>query len=149
MSIEALEGVIDTKINELKAGLLAELHKSIDEYVATKKVEIDNYFNEKKNEAEQAESIKVIQQHVNELKAANIKLVQSVDDLSQYVRRPNLRIFGVPVYKDETCDDLRNMVGKMINDNNIDIPTQVRSIEHTGSVKGLSVKMTRTSKSNL
>ena len=45
------------------------------------------------------ESIKEIQKHVSQLRADNNFLKNRVEDLQQYIRRQNIRIFGVPVKK--------------------------------------------------
>ena len=45
--------------------------------------------------------VQTLKQHVQTLKEENIMLTKRVDVLLQYVRRPNLRIFGAPVVANE------------------------------------------------
>ena len=49
-------------------------------------------------------------------------LKKSVENLQQYVRRPNIRIFGVPVLPNESSEEVNKFVLGMITNNNIDIP---------------------------
>ena len=49
-------------------------------------------------------------------------LTKRVDDLQQYVRRPNLRIFGVPVTANESSDDVKRLVEHIMEVNDLEIP---------------------------
>ena len=124
--MEAMENVIDQKLKELKVSLLNEFKAVLDEYFEGKKEEFKSFIESKKVELqvpkELSESVRVIQQHVNTLKAENIMLKKSVENLQQYVRRPNIRIFGVPVLPNESSEEVNKFVLGMITNNNIDIP---------------------------
>ena len=78
-----------------------------------KKEEFKSFIESKKVELqvpkELSESVRVIQQHVNTLKAENIMLKKSVENLQQYVRRPNIRIFGVPVLPNESSEEVKSL----------------------------------------
>ena len=126
LNMEAMENVIDQKLKELKVSLLTEFKAVLDEYFEGKKEEFKSFIEWKNVELqvpkELSESVRVIQQHVNTLKAENIMLKKSVENLQQYVRRPNIRIFGVPVFPNESSEEVNKFVLGMITNNNIDIP---------------------------
>ena len=106
-----------------KVSLLTEFKAVLDEYFEEKKEEFKSFIESKKVELqvskELSESVRVIQQHVNTLKAENIMLKKSVENLQQYVRRPNIRIFVLP---NESSEEVNKFVLGMITNNNIDIP---------------------------
>ena len=63
----------------------------------------------------------------------------NVDDLQQYVRRQNLRIFGVPVKKKETNTDIENMVKETITDHGISEYSLHRA-HRIGKIKKLAIE---------
>ena len=63
--------------------------------------------------------MKEIQNHVLSLKAENIKLKSRLEDLEQYTRRPNVRIYGVPLKNDESVKDVETIVKTLVTDNGI------------------------------
>ena len=127
-NMEAMTLLIDTKFNELRESLLTQFKSSIDKFVEDKKEELISFITAKKNEiepeliSEYSTSIKSIQQHVLSLKAENIVLTKRIEDLQQYVRRPNLRIFGVPLGNKETSEDVVKIVENTIESNDLNIP---------------------------
>ena len=76
--MEAMENVIDQKLKELKVSLLTELKAVLDEYFEGEK-EFKSFIESKKVELqvpkELSESVRVIQQHVDTLKAEKIMLI--------------------------------------------------------------------------
>ena len=122
--MEALTNLIDTKLTELRQTLLQEFKAALDAHVEEKKVELTAFVNQKRVEDlpssnELEKSVKEIQKHVSQLRADNIMLKNRVDDLQQYVRRQNIRIFGVPVKNQETSKDVEKLVKKLITETGI------------------------------
>ena len=110
-----ISAIIDKKFEEFKTSLLVDLKTEIDKVLQSGKDELSAILECKKNELnkiyEQHEinvSIAEIKKHVHDLKENNNRLREQnrvlkseLDDLQQYVGRPNLRIYGVPVSDDE------------------------------------------------
>lgn len=122
--MEAFTNLIDTKLTELRQTLLQEFKAALDAHVEEKKVELTAFVNQKRVEDlpssnELEKSVKEIQKHVSQLRADNIMLKNRVDDLQQYVRRQNIRIFGVPVKNQETSKDVEKLVKKLITETGI------------------------------
>ena len=122
--MEAFTELIDTKLSKLRESLLREFKSALDTYVEEKKEELKVFVVAEREKnldipSELSESIKEIQKHIISLKADNIILKNRVDDLQQYIRRQNVRIFGVPVNKRETKDEIENLVKEMITDHGI------------------------------
>ena len=110
-STDSFAQLIDEKLKELKTTILQEYKNTIDAYFEERKNEFAAFVaaNEShKIPNELLESVRAVKNHVTQLKAENMMLQMKVDDLQQYVRRPNLRIFGVPVPVKETADDVKN-----------------------------------------
>lgn len=121
-----LVALIDKKFDEFKISLLAELRADIDTVLSKEKEEITNYVNEKKDELinfsnnlEYVTSFNEIQKHVKKLqveqtamKVENASLKSQIDDLQQYVRRPNIRIYGVKVDQGESNVGIKKKVGE-------------------------------------
>ena len=125
-STETFTKLIDEKLKDLRVSLLQEYKNAIDTYFEEKKNEFTAFVtanNAVSTSNELSESIKLIQSHVTQLKAENMALKSKVDDLQQYVRRPNLRFFGVPLPAKETADDVKRTVVQIIEENGIDVPT--------------------------
>ena len=123
-NMEAFTTLIDTKLTELRQTLLLEFKAALDAHVEEKKVELTAFVNLKMVEDvpssnELKESIKEIQKHVSQLRADNLFLKNRVDDLQQYIRRQNVRIFGVPVKHQERSKDVEELVKKLITDSGI------------------------------
>ena len=131
-STNTFASLIDEKFNELKISLIDEHKAALDKYFEEKKTEfqafvaanmpVSTVFN---NDAELRESIQITQNHVSEhlrLKEENNKLKDKVEGLEQYGRRPNLRIFGLPLPAKETSDEVRRKVAKLISDSDIEVP---------------------------
>ena len=133
LNMDAISELIETKLSELKVSLLAEFTNKIDEYVNSKKQELSSFIDTKVSSQplgndELQSSIKAIQEHVKEMKSSqsflikeNSKLRDRVEELEQYTRRPNLRIFGVPTVQNESSKDVEENVKKMLVDYGTDI----------------------------
>ena len=136
INMEAITKMIDQKLSELKESLLTEFKSEIDAYILKQKEDLELFVNSRKddlpvhnNSSELTESVKVIQEHVHTLKTTNSKLEvnnsalsKNVDDLQQYIRRPNIRIFGVSVPDKESSEDVEKLVKNLINKYGMDIP---------------------------
>ena len=109
---ETITKIIDTKLAELKETLIIGIKDTIDQYFESKKKEFQEFINSTKCKSEATvnielkESIEVLRHHVAALKSEKEILSKRVEDLDQYGRRTNLRIFGVPTQKDETAQDV-------------------------------------------
>ena len=133
LNMDAISELIETKLSELKVSLLAEFTNKIDEYVNSKKQELSSFIDTKVSSQplgndELQSSIKAIQEHVKEMKSSqsflikeNSKLRDRVEELEQYTRRPNLRIFGVPTVQNESSKDVEENVQKVLVDYGTDI----------------------------
>ena len=89
------------------------------------------------NNDELSESVEAIKKHVQTLNAENMAMREAnnilkieLEDLQQYVRRPNLRIFGINVEENETSRDVATKVKEMISDANIEIPDDALDRAH-------------------
>ena len=124
-SMDSISELIDQKLNEFKTSFMAEILAILGN-TDEKKNEIEVLFEEKKNEfinntEEYLKSIRAIENHVRNLqlsndsiKAQNIILTNEIDDLQQYGRRPNIRIFGVKTAGKESEEDVINIVSNII-----------------------------------
>ena len=56
----------------------------------------------------------------SKLEVNNSVLSKKVDDLQQYIRRPNIRIFGVSVPDKESSEDVEKLVKNLTN--GMDVP---------------------------
>ena len=116
---EVITNVIDTKLSELRDTLVKEIKVSIDDYISEKKSELLLFFEEEKAKMLQEisdirDSHHEIQQHVTSLKAKNIEIESKLEDQQQYGRRQNVRIFGIPVKKDESLIDVEKSVKNLL-----------------------------------
>ena len=129
---DKLKSLIDERFDDFKKTLLVTIQSEFEKFVLEKKAEISNYIDLKMSETskeplkEHIQSINKIKEHVQELQAKqgklmaqNIVLSRTVDDMQQYVRRQNVRIFGVKVEEGEDCMAL---VHDLVQKNNVDIP---------------------------
>ena len=119
---------------EFKKTILEELKKDIDLLVNEEKENISTYIQTKKTVPEKdlefAASLEAVKQHVKslqednyKLKVAHSKVVMELDDLQQYGRRPNLRIYGVPVEVNETAAMVEEKVKTILGNIGTDVPT--------------------------
>ena len=134
--MEAIAKLIDEKLDAFKNSLVESLTNQIEVFTDEQKREIEGFVDNKKaffssQVTEYAASVKVIQQHVKELKEENNNLKKvvndlhtEVEDLQQYIRRQNVRIFGVKVHDNETSEQVEQFVKDMISDGEIDIPLE-------------------------
>ena len=112
-------------LNDLKmelSNLLREEKKVIDEYIAKKKAEVLNF-------AVQLEitiSLESIKEHVKKLQTANVEMREAnddlkleIDDLHQYIRRPNIRPDGIKKEKHETSKQVED---KIVNESRESFP---------------------------
>ena len=111
--------LIDTKFEVFTVSLLRKLKAEFQTFLKCKKSEIATYI-EIKGEIvsemnnEYSASVKIIQEHLHKkLNEANIKLSKVLDGLQQYVRRQNLRIFGIPLEKNKP-KDVREIIKKIV-----------------------------------
>ena len=136
--MEEVTKLINTTLESFKADFL----KSITELI---KSEVESFLAKKTSEYE--ESVKIIKQHVSQLQSKqssfDIKfemLEKRIDDLEQYTRRPNLRIFGVPVSENESPRDVKSKVIDIITKNKIEIdPNSLDRAHRIGKEKQVSV----------
>ena len=131
--MEGFGELIDEKLGEFKIALVSQFQATLDSYINGKIVELEALFSSKmkaleevskKNELlipesssvneELRESVKAIEKHVMEVRHENIILRNQVDDLKQYIRRPNLRIFGVPLSPGEKSENVNELVETMV-----------------------------------
>ena len=144
-SVDDISAMIDKRFAEFKAGLLEDLSKDIQEFVDERKGELMNEVNsffEKKSKdinkiGELATSISAIQKHVKKLELSENMLVKEnnclserIENLEQYGRRCNLRIYGIPLEGKETSDNIRNKILEIKSNANIDIPDYVIDRAH-------------------
>ena len=128
--MEAFAKLIDEKIEAFKKSLVETLTNEIKSFSDEQKEEIRGLFETKKVElstkinTEYIDSIKAVQDHIKELKLENTKLNKTVDNLQQYIRRQNVRIFNVPVPNKETSSQVEQIVKNMIRVGEIDIPVE-------------------------
>ena len=142
--------IIESKFNAFKESLLEEFKAEFGTYIETEKKELTTFFESKKaelidvsNQLEYSTSLAEIQKHVKKLQDENTAmkedyglLKRELDDLNQYVRRPNLRIFGVSVKRNENSVDVERVVKKIIEDHEIDIPdSSIDRAHRIGKVK--------------
>ena len=144
-NMEAVEEVINRKFQELKDELLVGLKASIDKYIEGKKEEFKLYVDNLTGDVdgtnsnnELQESIAVIQKRVAKLKSENDTLKKRVDDMGQYIRRPNLRISGVPLSENgqESAEDVRELVYRMTAcDGDLNVPiSSIDRAHRTGKI---------------
>ena len=114
-SMDGIKKLIDDKLDEFKASLIEKIKGEIDLYIEEKKGELTDVtgVNQGLLSSEHHESIRVIEKHVaelqlthNVLKTQNEQLLKRVDELEQYTRRPNLRIYDIPVKVIECSKDV-------------------------------------------
>ena len=128
----SISDLFESKFEEFKNSLLVELKKEIDSYFMEEKAKFVRFVAEKQDEIAKLElvrSIETIQQHFIKLndenaamKEANNILKHEVDDIQQYVRRQNVRIYGVKVAKKETSADVEIIIKGILNDAEIQLP---------------------------
>ena len=130
MSVSSITEIIDEKFEEFKKSVLAEVKKEIDLMVTNEKEQIAEFILSKKKEVvkdcenmELISSVEVIKQHVKILRGENVALRNEihglrveVDNLEQYTRRPNLRLYGMTIQENETSKMVEEEVVKMLND---------------------------------
>jgi hypothetical protein len=137
LSVVEVTEMMEKRFAEFKAGLLEDLSKDIQTFVDERKQELNQevtiFFEEKSEEiskfGELANSIAAIQEHVkklevnqNTLRKENKNLSERIENLEQYGRRCNIRIYGIPLQNNETSVNVRNKVLKIKSDANMDIP---------------------------
>ena len=112
---DSIINTLDTKFDEFKVSLLAELKGDIKKLIDDAKSEIENHFQLKKNEFKQfiestdaQLSLDLVKSHVDQLLTQNKEMMASnetirneLDDLQQYGRRPNVRLYGVQLEENE------------------------------------------------
>ena len=127
-NMEPLIKVIDERFEAFKNSLLKDLKAELKSFSELQKEEISSYLDVKKGElsssvnAEYTKSIISIQKHVTELKSKNAELSKTVENLQQYIRGPNIRIFGVPVPVKESSGDVERLVTEIMDRTGMDIP---------------------------
>ena len=118
--MDAFEELIDKKLSEFKIVLLQQVKESLDAFFDGKKTELNALVTENNVKAtanmrnELMESINAVRKHVDALKAENSALKISVDDLQQYIRRPNIKIFRAPVSYGEKPYQVEELVKEML-----------------------------------
>ena len=117
---QKLDETLETKLAELKDSILQEYKAAIDQYFEQKKKDFLQFVNEN----ELSRSIAVIQNHVRELKEENTILRTELEDVQQYTRRPNLRLYGIPVEPNESSQTVLNKVKNIITENGLEIPME-------------------------
>ena len=128
--MEEVSKLIDNKFEEFKTSLLASIKDLV-------KLEIESYFDTTYSDPvtnEHIESSKAVREHVQTLLSKQMvleekysKLEKKLDDLEQYTRRPNLRIYGVPIEAHESPATVEKKVIDIIKDCNIGI--EVNSLD--------------------
>ena len=136
------------KFDDFKASFFNDLKAEFEAFLNTKKEEITTYVDSKREELSKevnedfSSSLQSIQKHVKELQDShkklaetNRKLSKELEGVQQYVRRQNLRIFGVPLEGNEPRD-ISAKVLKIMSDANMDIPAKSIDRAHRiGKVK--------------
>lgn len=123
-NMEGYIDLIDKKLNDLRVFLLSELSdikKSLNGVIVDKKEEIKSIVSE-----EISESVQVIKAHVAKLRAENILLKNQLEDLQQYTRRQNVRIFGIPVENNESTEACTKIVSDLLVSNDISLHSMDR-----------------------
>ena len=132
MAAEQITKIIDEKfeifknsvLNELKTTLLGELKRDIDQLLLEEKTKFTEHVTSKlANNIELVGSVEIIKQHVKHLQTENARLNElhkairlDLDDLEQYGRRPNLRLYGIPVEAKETDVMVEAKVRSILDD---------------------------------
>ena len=135
--MEEFAKLMDKKLDDFKASFMDELKTQLSQIMESKKIEFNEFISQKKVEfdtlsqdLEAAHSLEVIRQHVkelkdevkelkvfnNELKIFNKVVLNELDDVKQYTRRTNLRLYGVPTKSGETSKDVLEIVEKLCNE---------------------------------
>ena len=131
--MEGFGDLIDKKLAEFKNAIVNQFQETLDSYISEKKMEFETFFSSKIKDLEEValktvskvpesspvneelrQSIKAIENHVMEVRAENILLRNQVEDLQQYIRRPNVRIFGVPLPPGEKTQNVEETVKSML-----------------------------------
>ena len=117
--MDAFVELVDKKLGEVRVTLLAEFKVALDNFVEEKKAELTLFISEENSKnlslsSGLAASVLEIQMHVSELRADNILLKTRVEDLQQYTRRQNVRIFGIPVNDSETSKGVEEKVKNLM-----------------------------------
>ena len=126
--MDEVSKLMDSKFNAFKQDILQTLTPLI-------KSEIKTYFESSRDDpvinAEYIESVKVIREQVAELKSRQEaisslevqldRLEKKFENLEQYTRRPNLRVFGVPIEANERPTDVENKIKDIIGECGVDI----------------------------
>ena len=118
-NMDAFVELVDKKLVELRVTLLAEFKVALDNFVEEKKAKLTLFISEENSKnlslsSGLAASVLEIQMHVSELRADNILLKTRVEDLQQYTRRQNVRIFGIPVNDSETSKGVEEKVKNLM-----------------------------------
>ena len=135
MAAEQITKIIDEKfeifknsvLNELKTTLLGEFKMDINQILLEEKNKFTEHVTAKQNELanniELVGSVEIIKRHVQHLQTENARLNElhnairlDLDDLEQYGRRPNLRLYGIPVEAKETDVMVEAKVRSILDD---------------------------------
>ena len=148
---DSIINTLDTKFDEFKVSLLAELKGDIKKLIDDAKSEIENHFQLKKNEFKQfiestdaQLSLDLVKSHVDQLLTQNKEMMASnetirneLDDLQQYGRRPNVRLYGVQLEENENNSRIEQRVLKIAEDLQIKISVNALERAHrVGATKG-------------
>ena len=127
--------ILEEKLDAFKVSMLDDVRSEIDAHFENKKRQFDEHVKKVKDDLdshkidlEMRESLIAIQNHVKELQTETKRLREQnttqgleLDDLQQYVRRQNLRIFGMEVDSNTTASVVEGKVRDFLNE--LDIPT--------------------------
>ena len=122
--------LIEQKFEEFKKSLLNDLKMEPSNLLREEKKVIDEYIAEKKGTAEKkaealnfavqleiTTSLESIKEHVKKLQTANVEMREAnddlkleIDDLHQYIRRPNIRLYGIKKEKHETSKQVEDKI---------------------------------------
>jgi chaperonin cofactor prefoldin len=124
---QKIEETLDEKLKEVKNTILQEYKNAIDQYFTEKKEEFlkfvtDHGVQNPTLTSELQESVKAIQNHIKVLQKDNKYLRSALDNVQQYTRRPNLRLYDIPVERNETSQHVVDKVMGIISANDIEIP---------------------------
>ena len=134
--ITQITEIVQAKFDEFRLTLVDQLFNEIDSRYQNKIDEIITAaIGSKANDLSQPlnneyeTSLQAVKDHVKSLQTSyaslrdeNQTLRRDLDDIQQYTRRPNIRIFGIKVEENESIRDLTNNVKKMIVESGIVVP---------------------------
>ena len=138
-TMEELSATLDEKLRIFKLDLIKELRNELKEEIKRELAtnlkdeiikEVEVMIKGKDEKIELLESkVAMLQTHVNNLKRSKCDY-SKVDDLEQYGRRLCLRIDGIKSSKDETSDQVLQIVKDKIKEANVEIPDLVLDRAH-------------------